>query len=79
MANIAVALANDFEDSEFSVPCRRLTAAGHTLTVFGKHRGETITGKHHEVEVTVDRTAHTLYPDDYAALLSYGVCKGACL
>ena len=36
MANVAVVLSDDFEDSEFRVPYDHLKAAGHNLTIIGK-------------------------------------------
>ncbi len=54
MANIAVLLADDFEDSEFRVPYQQLQKAGHKLTVLGKKAGATVKGKKGKEEVAID-------------------------
>jgi protease I len=72
MARIAIPLAQDFEDSEFSVPAKRLEAAGHENTVIGDHPGETVTGKRGESRATIDTNAAALLPDDFDALVIPG-------
>lgn len=54
MANIAVLLADDFEDSEFRVPYQQLQQAGHKLTVLGKQAGTTVKGKKGKEQVTIE-------------------------
>jgi protease I len=72
MTRIAVLLANDFEDSEFSVPRERLIRAGHTLVLVGRRAGETVRGKHGQVEATVQQAADGLSTDGFGALLIPG-------
>jgi putative intracellular protease/amidase len=45
LADIAVLLDQDFEDSEFRIPHDMLTAANHRLTLLGKQAGKTVQGK----------------------------------
>ena len=72
MARIAVLLASEFEDSEFSVPCERLRAAGHLPVIVGPLAGETVRGKHGAASATVELEADGLSPDNFAALLIPG-------
>lgn len=67
---IAVVLANDFEDSEFTEPRDALLDAGYTVEVIGSETG-TVTGKN-GTEVTIDRTGSDVDADDYAGLLIPG-------
>ena len=72
MAKIAVVIADDFEDSEYSEPARRLEEAGHELTVIGQRRGAEVTGKQGRQRATIQRTADEVSPDDFEALLIPG-------
>lgn len=72
MARIAIALADGFEDSEFSVPCERLREAGHEVTVFGIQAGETVTGKRGKASHRLDAGAAALAPENFDALLIPG-------
>jgi protease I len=72
MAQIAIPLAQDFEDSEFSVPYAQLKEAGHNIVVFGKQTGETVKGKRGEESFTIEQTAQGLSPDNFDALLIPG-------
>lgn len=72
MARIAIPLAQDFEDSEFSVPYSRLKEAGHDIVVFGKQAGEMVKGKRGEESFTVEQTAQGLSPSDFDALVIPG-------
>jgi protease I len=69
MARIAAPLADEFEDSEFTVPCQKLEEAGHEIVVIGTRANSTVTGKRGESQVAVQRTADTLYPADFDGLL----------
>jgi len=69
---IAIALGNDYEDSEFSVPYDYLTNVGYELTVFGAEKGSTVKGKRGRSETTVEATASELNPDQFDALLIPG-------
>lgn len=57
MAKIVVPLAEDFEDSELTVPRDRLAAAGHQMTIVGRTAGETVRGKRGNASARVDATA----------------------
>ena len=72
MAHIAMPLAADFEDSEYTVPRQRLEQAGHDVTVLGKKAGETVEGKQGEARVLVDRDAAALDPEEFDALVIPG-------
>lgn len=72
MARIAVALGEDFEDSEFSVPQQYLSNHGHELTIFGSKRGQTVHGKRRNAEAMVQATAKELRPEEFDALLIPG-------
>lgn len=54
MAEVAVLVAEGFEDSEFRVPVERLRSAGHHVVVVGAVAGESVRGKRgYVVEVAV--------------------------
>jgi protease I len=65
-------VAEDFEDSEFTVPFDRLKNAGHEVTVFGSKAGEIVVGKRGQARATVERVASGLDPDDFDALVIPG-------
>lgn len=44
MANIAVIIANMFEDSEYREPVAAFRSAGHTITHIGFKAGDTVKG-----------------------------------
>lgn len=72
MARIVVPLAEDFEDSEFTVPRERLAAAGHTMTVVGRTAGETVRGKRGEASALVEATAASADPGAFDACVIPG-------
>jgi protease I len=72
MSRVLVTLADGFEDAEFSEPYRRLTDAGHDVTVIGSRRGKTVHGKRGNTEVLVQQTAGETDLDDYDALVIPG-------
>ena len=72
MARIAIALADDGEDSVFTVPVDRLTNAGHEVVVFGSRAGEIVTGKHRQARATVEHVAADIDPGDFDALVIPG-------
>jgi protease I len=61
MAEIAVVVADDFEDAEFQVPCDRITAAGHHVTIVGIRAGQALRGKRGTV-VEVELAASEIDP-----------------
>ena len=72
MARVAIPLADDFEDSEFTVSVDRLTNAGHEVVVFGSKAGEIVTGKQRQARATIEHAAADLDPDDFDALVIPG-------
>lgn len=56
MAKVAIVLENDYEDSEYQEPVRRLQEAGHELTLVGTEKGKRLEGKRHDSQATVDCT-----------------------
>lgn len=67
---LAVVLADDFEDVEFTEPRDALLAAGYGVEVIGSGPG-TVTGKK-GTEVAIDRTVSTVDPNGYVGLLIPG-------
>jgi len=72
MAKIAIPLANDFEDSEFTVPCERLRAAGHEIVVVGTEAGATVRGKRGKASARIERSSRQLDPREFDALVIPG-------
>lgn len=72
MAKIAMPLAAEFEDSEFSVPYERLRQAGHQVTVIGMQEGETLKGKQGKASVQAETTAAGLRAEDFDVLVIPG-------
>jgi len=72
MSKIAVPLAEDFEDAEFSVPVERLCDANHEVVVIGAEAGGEVEGKRHRVIVGLDVAADTVDPSDFDMLLIPG-------
>ena len=72
MATIGMAVARDFEDSEFVIPRDRLQAAGHTVVVLGAAVGERIKGKRSEQVAKVDLAVSDADPADFDALVIPG-------
>ena len=72
MMQIVMPLAEGFEDSEFTVPYQRLTAAGYRVLVVGETPGEEVTGKNGTAVMRVDATVHGLDPHEFAALVIPG-------
>jgi protease I len=72
MGKIKLALADGFDDSEFTVPYKRLREVGHEVTVFCMRAGEVVTGKPGNASHRVETVAVTIAPDDYDALVISG-------
>jgi len=72
MARVAMPLAQDFEDSEFTVPFDRLRNAGVDVVVIGRKGGEIVTGKRGQARATIDHAASGLNPDDFDAVVIPG-------
>jgi protease I len=72
MNDIAVMIANDFEDSEYAKPAEAFKKAGYRLVHIGLKKGETVTGKKERTPVKIDREAGKADPRDFAALFIPG-------
>jgi protease I len=72
MSKIACLVGPEFEDSELTLPMRRLEEAGHEVELLGAKGGEEVTGKRGKKTVTVDASVHERRPDQYDALLIPG-------
>jgi protease I len=72
MARIAMPLASDFEDSEFTVPFDRLKHDGNDVVVIGRKAGEIVIGKRGQARATIDHAAAGLKPDDFDAVVIPG-------
>ncbi|MGT0244019.1 DJ-1/PfpI family protein [Staphylococcus aureus] len=65
---VAIILANEFEDIEYSSPKEALENAGFNTVVIGDTANSEVVGKHGE-KVTVDVGIAEAKPEDYDALL----------
>jgi len=72
MSEIAVVLADLFEDSEFTVPVEGFKKAGHRVVVVGVKAGETVRGKKEGTPVAVEKSFDDVSPGDFDALLIPG-------
>src|SRR5262245_55036010 len=68
MSKVAVPLADDFEDAEYSVPLGKLCEANHVVVVIGGKAGKVVEGKRHEVTGEIDAAAGTADPADFDML-----------
>jgi protease I len=69
---IACLLANDFEDSEFQIPCDWLTGAGYAVEIIGAKAGELLTGEKGRTTALVDVGIDEADVDEYEGLLIPG-------
>jgi protease I len=72
MANVALVLADDFEDSEFRIPYDRLVAAGHQVAILGKKKGELVKGKKGKESATIEAATRERRPSEFDALVIPG-------
>jgi len=72
VAMIAIPIAEDFEDSEFTIPRDRLRSAGHKIVTLGSERGRTVVGKNGKATVTIDASADQVDPSAFDAVLIPG-------
>jgi protease I len=72
MGNIAVIIADMFEDSEFTDPVEAFRRAGHTVITVGLEQGKTVKGKKEGTEVVVDAAVRDVSIGDFDALLIPG-------
>lgn len=79
MNKVLIALADGFEDTEFSEPYMRLEDAGYEVAILGSKNGETLTGMRGNTEALVQQTAEQAAPDDYGGLAIPGGHSPDCL
>lgn len=72
MAAIAFLVADDYEDSEFRIPYRRLGEAGHDIVVAGTEAGTALRGKRGEDTVETDVATADLDHTEFGALVIPG-------
>ena len=72
MARVVIIVGEGFEDSEFSVPLRRLREAGHEVVVVGSERDQTVHGKRGRSEARIEHTAAEIAVAECAALVIPG-------
>ena len=72
MALIAMPVGDEFEDAEVTVPCERLRAAQHEVTIVGTEKGATVRGKRGHAKVRIDVAAGSVAPREFDALVIPG-------
>lgn len=72
MKTIAVLIADDFEDSEYTEPAGAFRKAGHTLVHIGIEKGSTVRGKKQGTEVAIDKGLGDVDARNFDALLIPG-------
>ena len=72
MAKIAILITDLFEDVEYQRPAEAFERAGHILVHVGLRAGEVVKGKRHGLQVTVDRVAGDVTPEEFDALFIPG-------
>ena len=75
MGTIAVAIADLFEDVEYTEPASAFRDAGHTLVHVGLKEGVTVNGKAKGTRVAIDRAFSSVSPGDFDALFIPGGCS----
>ena len=72
MGRIAVIIADDFEDSEYTDPVDAFEKAGHKTVNIGIEAGQTVKGKKKQTPVTIDMAAADASANEFDALLIPG-------
>ncbi|HET6582548.1 MAG TPA: type 1 glutamine amidotransferase domain-containing protein [Nannocystaceae bacterium] len=72
MANVAMVIGPDFEDSEFRVPYDALREHGHEVTLVGVRAGETVKGKKGKESAKVELAAPDANARSFDALVIPG-------
>lgn len=72
MAKIAVLIADNFEDSEYTKPAEAFRKEGNQLVHIGLEAGKTVRGKKEQTPVTIDRTAGEVSVNDFDAVFIPG-------
>ncbi len=72
MKEIAVIIADLFEDSEYTRPVNAFQAAGHSITHIGLSEGANVKGKKKQTPVTIEKAVADVVIDEFDALLIPG-------
>ncbi|WP_017471626.1 type 1 glutamine amidotransferase domain-containing protein [Amphibacillus jilinensis] len=72
MKQVAVVIADLFEDVEYTSPVDALKEEGHKVITIGHEQGETVTGKQEKTQFNVDKGIDQVHADDFDALLIPG-------
>ncbi len=72
MSKIAVILAQDFEDVEYTRPAKAFEESGHELTIIGLKEGETVKGKRGHASAKIKKSVKDVSVDDFDALFIPG-------
>jgi protease I len=72
MAKIAVIIADEFEDSEYTEPVNAFIKARHEVVHIGLTENAIVVGKKKGTKVTVDKSLQEANANDFAALLIPG-------
>lgn len=72
MANVAVLLGPDYEDSEYEIPVTKLREAGHTVTILGTQAGQTLVGKKAKSSAVVELAVKDVDASQFSALVIPG-------
>ncbi len=72
MANVAVLIADGFEDSELSVPVERMVEAGHLVRLIGLEAEQELTGVKGRVKAVTDGAVRDHRADEFDLLLIPG-------
>ena len=72
MSKIAVMLAQDFEDVEYTRPAKAFKDKGHELIIVGLKMGETLNGKREHASARVEKSVKDVSVDDFDAIFIPG-------
>jgi protease I len=72
MNKIAVIIAKDFEDSEYTKPAEAFKKAGYTLVHIGLKEGDVVKGKKEGTPVKIDMDVRKANPQEFDAMLIPG-------
>ncbi|WP_067840341.1 type 1 glutamine amidotransferase domain-containing protein [Amphibacillus sediminis] len=72
MKQIAVVIADLFEDIEYTSPVESFQEAGHQVVTIGKEEGVTVTGKNQKVQLKVERGIDQVKIEEFDALFIPG-------
>jgi len=70
--NVAIIVANEFDEQEFRQPYERLKEEGAKVTVIGVEANKTLIGHHRRDEALTDASFDDVSPDDFDAVIIPG-------